>query len=88
MRYLADGSGNAISENLTFQDLRSYLSEQQGEWRKYDFLSADATLEDASRMFQATRDRKHRPDVLFITDNGRQDGKLLAMITPQDVVGV
>ncbi|MBO7646664.1 MAG: CBS domain-containing protein [Bacteroidales bacterium] len=88
MRYLADGSGNAISEDLTFQDLRPYLSEQQGEWRKYDFLSADATLEDASRMFQASRDRRHRPDVLFITDDGRQNGKLLAMITPQDIVGV
>ena len=88
MYYLAEQSKKFIDESLTFQDLRPYLSEQQDRWQKYDFIGSDATIEDASHKFQATRDRKHRPDVLFITDNGKADGKLLAMITPQDIVGV
>jgi len=88
MRYLSEESKPSIGEQLTFQELKPYLTHQQDEWRKYDFISADATLEDASRKFQASRDHRHRPDVLFITDNGRHDGKLLAMITPQNLVGV
>ncbi len=88
MRYLSEESKPSIGEQLTFQELKPYLTHQQDEWRKYDFISSDATLEDASRKFQASRDHRHRPDVLFITDNGRHDGKLLAMITPQNLVGV
>lgn len=86
--YLSEQPENAITEQLTFQDIKSYVLGQQAQWRKFDFISSDATLEDASRKFQASRDRLHRPDVLFITDNGRQDGKLLAMITPGDIVGL
>ncbi|MBR4136054.1 MAG: hypothetical protein IKU03_06575 [Bacteroidales bacterium] len=88
MRYLAEKAENAIPETLTFLDIKPYLSDQLGEGCKYDFISSDATLEDASRKFQASKNRTHRPDVLFITDDGRYSGKLLAMITPADLVGL
>ncbi|MCR4965518.1 MAG: CBS domain-containing protein [Bacteroidales bacterium] len=87
MRYLSEHPSEAITEAMTFKDIQSYLSSIKDNECQYAFIAPDVTLEDAIRRFQGGRDKRMRPDVLFITEGGTADGKLQAMITPDDVVG-
>ena len=52
----------------------------------YGFINSNTTVEDVSEMFQRSKKRRVRLDVLFITDNGQSDGILQGMVAPVDLL--
>lgn len=76
-----------LSDTMTFQDIADHIRIADESNAHYGFIDPNATVEDVSGKFQRSKTRKKRLDVLFITDNGRSDGRLQGMITPVDLVG-
>ena len=76
-----------LSDTMTFQDIANHIRIADESNAHYGFIDPNATVEDVSGKFQRSKTRKKRLDVLFITDNGRSDGRLQGMITPVDLVG-
>ena len=76
-----------ITENLTFQDILDYIRISENPENQYGFIDTNTSVEDAAEMFQRSKRRKKKLDVLFITDNGRADGVLQGMLTPTDLIG-
>lgn len=54
----------------------------------YRFVSKHITIYDAEEIFKQGVERGKRFEALLITDNGKQNQRLLGMITPMDIMEV
>ena len=86
MRLVAENNSVNLSEQLTFKEIANITNIVDGPNTHYGFINSNATVEDVSEMFQRSKKRKVRLDVLFITDNGQSDGLLQGMVTPVDLL--
>ncbi|NBI18463.1 CBS domain-containing protein [Neglecta sp. X4] len=86
MRYLLGSRGEGITPDTTIGDLRDYISvEKHAE--NYEFVAKDTSYLTVREMFEKVKGRNQRVSVIFITEQGRQDQKLLGVLTPWDVLG-
>lgn len=86
MRYLLRSHARGITPETTIGDLRDYIAvEKHAE--NYEFVSKDTSYLTVRDMFEKVKGRNQRVSVIFITEHGRQDQKLLGMLTPWDVLG-
>ena len=53
----------------------------------FEFVSKNTYLEDVKEMFKKSFSQHKRLSLIFITEHGRKDEKLLGIITPWDVLG-
>lgn len=78
-------NGTLIIEDVRVIDLLSEIEFKQN----YKFISKDATIDEAYELFlnQITSKRRYL-DALFISQNGKPDGKLLGLITIEDIASL
>lgn len=88
LRIAAEDKIQELTDSLTFLDILDFIRISENPENQYSFIDTNTTVEDASEMFQRSKRRKKKLDVLFITDNGRADGTLQGMLTPTDLIGV
>lgn len=86
MRLVAEQNAVNFSEKLTFKDIIDFITITDETKTHYGFINSNTTVEDVSEMFQRSKKRRVRLDVLFITDNGQSDGMLQGMVTPVDLL--
>ncbi len=83
-RYILAG-GQPITPETTIEQLEMYLSVKNHK-ENYAFVSKKATYIQVRNQFETQRGRHSRIAVIFITENGTQQEKLLGMIVPSDVL--
>ena len=88
LRIAAEDKIQELTDRLTFQDILDFIRITEDLDRPYGFIDTNTTVEDAAELFQRSKRRKRKLDVLFITDNGKVDGTLQGMLTPTDLIGV
>jgi len=79
-------AGKAISENTTVRDLSQHIPVHMHRDNYYAFIPENASFIQAKDHFKKKFGRNERTAVVFITKTGKQDEKLLGMITPFDVM--
>lgn len=87
LRIAAEDKIQELTDSLTFLDILDFIRISENPENQYSFIDTNTTVEDAAEMFQRSKRRKKKLDVLFITDNGRADGTLQGMLTPTDLIG-
>ncbi|MBR1758163.1 MAG: CBS domain-containing protein [Lachnospiraceae bacterium] len=70
----------------TVGDLVPYLSFSKHRIEQFGFAGRDLTVLEAREALEK-KQRGKRVSAIFLTDNGEESGKLLAMVTPYDVIG-
>lgn len=53
----------------------------------YEFVSKDATYITVRKKFEHVKGKNKRVSVIFITETGSPEERLLGMLTPWDVLG-
>ena len=86
MRLVAENNSVNLNEQLSFKDIADITNIINEQNAHYGFINSSTTVEDVSEMFQRSKKRRVRLDVLFITDNGQSDGLLLGMVAPVDLL--
>lgn len=86
LRITAENGTLIVSDDLKFRDIEKFTRLEQEPHAHYGFVHPNMIMEDVSEMFQRSKKRRVRLDVLFITDSGRPDGILQGMVTPVDVL--
>lgn len=84
--YVLNSQGKAIGPNTTIAELRDYLP-IKAHSENYQFVPKSTTLSRVRSMFENVKARNRRLAVIFITENGSEDERLLGMLTPWDVLG-
>lgn len=76
-------------EKTSFSDslIRKYCSLDNHVTEQFCFIKKDMYLEDVKELFLKSFEQKHRLCMLFITQNGKRNEKLLGILTPWDVLG-
>ncbi len=83
---LLDNSCIPLTEDTLVSAFRDYLPISRHLGHRFAFIPANLTLDDAREIFDSAYDRNRKLRTLFITQNGRPDEPLLALMTPYDVL--
>lgn len=75
-----------IGADTTIQDMASHIQVKE-HVENYAFVPADASYIYVRKQFEVVKGKNKRVSVVFITETGRQDERLLGMLTPLDVLG-
>ena len=86
MHYAADVGFDDLDDGLKVGDLKGYLDVRDDRDERYAFLGPEATLPAVRAAFEAPRERNHRLAVVFITEDGTPGTRILAMLTPWDII--
>ena len=84
--YVLNFQGKNISQSTTLADLRDYLPVKV-HTDNYEFVARDTSLSKVRSMFETVKGKSKRLSVVFVTENGRENERLLGMLTPWDVLG-
>lgn len=85
--YIAKNRGSALNEQTEIVDFYEMLPVERHKNEQFGFMSREATVDDVREAFEAKRERSRRLVVVFITENGRKEERILGMVTPWDVLG-
>ena len=75
-----------ISEETVFDDLKELISLDDDVFGSYAFVPKNDKLFDVRLLFRRRGDNS-KLRMIFLTDNGRRDERLLAILTPWDILG-
>ena len=76
-----------ITEDTKVSAMKHYLPIKNHKNEYYLFLPKKATFTEADETFEKRDSKGRRLVVIFITEHGKPDEQLLAMLTPWSVVG-
>jgi CBS domain. len=85
--YLAD-QGIVDLDGITIGDLKPFTSEFDREMEKFLFVERTLYVDELQYMIQTESVAGKRVGAVFVTLNGKQNGKLCGLITPWDLVGL
>ena len=84
--YILNNYDKPINKSTTIESLREHLP-INAHMENYEFAPRTLTCSEARRKFEYVKGKNKRISVIFITENGQQNERLLGMLTPWDVLG-
>ena len=87
LSYLVDEEIVCIDSNLTFSDIAKYLPIKKHRAETFRFVSRDALLYEVSQLFDNALKKSERIGMVFITQHGGENERVLGIITAWDVAG-
>ncbi len=84
--YMVENRNAVLDEQTEIADFYDILSIEKHKNERFMFVGRNATVSEVRAAFEAKRERSRRLAVVFITENGRKDSRLLGMLTPWDVL--
>ena len=87
VNYLVREEKFHISDKLCLKDIRDYLLLENHQKECYRFVKKDALISDVSALFHQAIDQGYRIGMVFITEHGRSDERVLGIVTAWDLAG-
>ena len=84
--FLSRKGFDTIDDDLKVGNLKSALDFGDERSEKYRFLPADTTLATVRSAFEKRVERNSHLAAVFITEDGTRESRILAMLTPWDVL--
>ena len=85
--FIAQQGVAILTDTTKVKAMCDYLPVGKHKNEYYLFMPKTATFTDADKAFEKRDNRGRRLVVIFITETGKQDEPILAMLTPWSVVG-
>ncbi len=87
LHIIADKKGEPIGPEYSFDDAKEYVSLKHHESEVYRFVKGSLYVDELKDIFEQTYSGGKRLSMVFVTSNGKEDGRLLGTISPWDVLG-
>lgn len=87
LNIIADRKGNPLSPDADFEEAKKYISFDSHDSEVYHFVKSSLYVDELRDIFEHTYSGGKRLAMVFVTSNGKADGKLLGTISPWDVLG-
>lgn len=84
--YLADEEIVCVDDNLTFEDIKSFLSLADREMEEFIFIGRNCYVDELEEKIEQAFHRGKRIGLAFITENGKATQKMQGIITPWDII--
>lgn len=87
LRLMADRKGRPLDSEAKFSDIEKYISFDSHSTEVYTFVNGEMYVDELEELFESSYAKGKRLSMVFVTEKGRPDGKLLGIISPWDVLG-
>ena len=87
LNMLADNGFEPLSTTVNFSVLKKYIALDHHSSEVYRFVKSDLYVDELKEIFENTYSGGKRLAMVFVTENGKPDGKLFGIISPWDVLG-
>lgn len=84
---MADRKRDFFLNSVTFSDITEYIAPDYHKTEEYRFVNGELYVDELRNIFEKTYSGGKRLSMVFVTSNGKSDGKLLGAISPWDVLG-
>lgn len=84
---MADRKGELIEKDYSFKDAEKYVAFDSHDSEVYRFVSRNLYVDELRDIFEKTYSGGKRLAMVFVTENGNENEKLLGTISPWDVLG-
>lgn len=84
--YIADEQAVYIDGNLKFSDIQKHLSIYGREMEAFLFVNANSSASMLEKIIEDEFKKGKRIELVFVTQNGSANDKLLGIITPFDII--
>lgn len=74
-----------VTDNIYIEDIMKYAQLKSHRKEHFDFVDKKLTVFEAEELFKEQNKNNHKLIALFITSNGRENGKLLGIVTEWDI---
>ncbi len=88
LSYLVDQGYKGIAVELRFSDMAEYLALDRYPGESFAFIPPDLSADRIEKIFDAATKDGKRIGLLFVTVDGKPQGKLLGIISAWDMAGV
>lgn len=82
-----DETIGSFSEKTRFSDLATYLPISARQKQRFVFVPKNGSIYGSERLLRESFDHGNRIDMLFVTENGKEQERVLGLLTPWDVLG-
>lgn len=76
-----------IDERMNFEEIKEFIKIENHSMERFEFISKDKNIYQVEEMFKKYFKQKKRLGCIYITDRGKEDEKILGMLTAWDVLG-
>ena len=84
---MADRKGEPIEKDCSFEDAEKYVAFDSHDSEVYRFVSRKLYVDELRDIFEKIYSGGKRLAMVFVTENGKENEKLLGTISPWDVLG-
>lgn len=84
--YLCDAACGQIADTAQIRDFADYIGFARHTNETFAFVGADTSLPTVEEIYRRAFARHKRLSLIFITEHGQQDERLIGLITPYDVL--
>ncbi len=85
--YIVNSVNGLLEKEAKIRDFSEFIPIDKHESESFEFVSRETTVIDIEEMFAKELRQEKRLAVVFITDNGDPNEKLLGLVTAWDVAG-
>lgn len=85
--YVLDNEIISVDRETRFKNLAQYLPISKHTTETFRFLSWDAQMYEAKKLFEGALERMERIGMVFLTQNGNESERILGILTPWDILG-
>ena len=86
-KLILDGKTTEDMKTMKFQDISDYIKPHNRRSERYVFIKEDTLIEEAEAICEEYYRSGLRIGMLFITQNGKENEKILGAITPWTILG-
>ena len=79
---------DTFSAEITFDKIQKYISIENVTSNKFAFVGNSTLVSEVKDMFKEDVDSKERINIIFVTQHGKRDEKLLGIITAWEIASV
>ena len=77
-----------ITDRTTLAEFSEFLPIEHTIGGRYRFLPATATIDDAALAFECTKNGKDTAKIVFLTEHGNVDERLIGLLSPSNVLEI
>ncbi len=87
LNMIADKNGEPPSPGFSFSEAEKYITLDHHDSEVYRFVKSSLYADELKDIFEHTYSGGKRLAMVFVTENGKPDGRLIGTISPWDILG-
>lgn len=87
LSYLVHNKDSIVTEDVKLNEFKDFIPLDKHPSEYFEFIGREALLADVEEIFRRGLVNRKRVAVIFITENGNKEERLLGMLTAWDIAG-